>query len=188
MVKEKSAASEKLLKDRHKSILTVSRSSWYSSLDQTIFANSWSGWVIVTTARSKQDKTRIIKWHSFFRSCGDFMRQIITTEFRNSPEIIKITFTRHKSNMLTKVPGSILNLSTCYRFFQFSRPHIEQKNKYENIEVHMYIYLFKAYLLTDRRMVYPENIVPVANTTKSRQGNMNFSDKPSTLKYVLIVG
>ena len=41
----------------------------------------------------------------------------------------------------------------------------------------MYIYLFKAYLLTDRRMVYPENIVPVANTTKAFMILQHFETK-----------
>jgi hypothetical protein len=100
--------------------ISTPRSSLKSSLDQEIVDNIRTGWVMVTTTRSKQVKTRIIKWHSFFRSCDDLLRLIITTAFRKIPATMKKTFTRHRNSALTKVFGSIVSLVACGYFLFFA--------------------------------------------------------------------
>ena len=70
----------------------------------------WRGCAMATTARSKQDNTRIIKLQIFFRSFNDLHRLMITTEFRNIPETMKATLKTHSKHVLIIVLGSFLKV------------------------------------------------------------------------------
>ena len=56
-----------------------------------IVLTATNGLFVTAASNSQQDNTIVMKWHSFFRTCTDLQKLIMTTEFKHLPEKKKNT-------------------------------------------------------------------------------------------------
>jgi hypothetical protein len=61
-----------------------------------------NGLFVKTVSKSQQDKTMIMKYHNFYRSCIDLQKLSMTKEFKHIPEKNKNTFTANMNTRLIK--------------------------------------------------------------------------------------
>ena len=71
-------------------------------------------------SKSQHDKTMIMKWHNFFRSCVVFKIVIITNVFKTTPEKKKIMLTTHKNIKWVRSFKSILKYKTQFALERFT--------------------------------------------------------------------
>lgn len=140
-VSVKSTSTDKLPKiiDVYNRVMSISAS--YMSIDHNNVDVISTGWLMATAAISKQDKIRIIKLHSFFRSWMDLHRQIITKQFRNIPATINETLRTQSTTVLIEVFGFIFGLASCTDLLSlkicFSRFELTNNR---GIRIHLFYY------------------------------------------------